>query len=238
MTLFIWRILACVSAVFFVILTALLLSLRLLRNGYYHAFEDDELIKQAHSDNSENAIYFTSGPTRKYIKKYVLCSTAFDRYMVCNFARSFANITYFVVQYNKRKRVKKVLRISESNTGDESKVIALHRACARVDVIVAEVDGVVLNTDVIRPLSLVRIRLQSFLKSFALFLGLFVVRHAILELALEPEMLAVYVNHLFNYAAIGGSFVFAAIGYLIATQCLRGKNAGSLNGGVLEYDFL
>lgn len=238
MTLLIWRVLASVSAAFFVVVTTLLLGLRLLKNGYYRAFEDDELVKETHSDNSANAIYFTSGHTRKYIKKYVLCRTAFDRYMVCNFARSFGRITYFVVQYTKNKRVKKVLRIDETDTGDESKVIALHRACARVNVIVAEADGVTLNTDVIRPLSLAKIRLHSFLKSFALFLGLFVLRHFIVELALDSVRLDVYLNHLFNYAAIAGSFLLAAIGYWISVRCLCGKNAKGLNGGVLEYDFL
>ena len=222
MTVLCWRILCGVSV--------LLLCLHLLKNRYYHNYHDDELIKTERTDNSLNTLYFTHGETRKYIKKYVICKTVYDKFLVCNFADKCAHILYYVLQYNSRKRPIAVLRVEEDITGDSSKVIALDRRCAFVNV--------ALNTDVIRPLSVNRIRLHAFLKSFALFLGLFVLRHVLIELIAGNMFLRQYLTHLFNYIAVGGSFVLAVLHYFITVQCLRGKNGKRLSGGNLTYDFL
>ncbi|MCI8458887.1 MAG: hypothetical protein HFE46_04410 [Clostridia bacterium] len=238
MTVLCWRILCGVSAGAFVGVSVLLLCLHLLKNRYYHNYHDDELIKTERTDNSLNTLYFTHGETRKYIKKYVICKTVYDKFLVCNFADKCAHILYYVLQYNSRKRPIAVLRVEEDITGDSSKVIALDRRCAFVNVVAGTADGVALNTDVIRPLSVNRIRLHAFLKSFALFLGLFVLRHVLIELIAGNMFLRQYLTHLFNYIAVGGSFVLAVLHYFITVQCLRGKNGKRLSGGNLTYDFL
>ena len=136
MTVFIWRLLSAISAALFLALSVLSLCLRLLKNVYYHDFQDDEFIKDVQTESSKNSIYFTSGETRKYIKKYVICKTLYDKFLVCNFNENFKSISYFVVQYSSRKSVIGVLRVNEQATGDSSKVIALNRRCARVNVII------------------------------------------------------------------------------------------------------
>lgn len=238
MTILIWRLLCIISAALFVAVGVILLCLRLLKNVYYHSFEDDELIKEEQKSNSKNAIYFTSGETRKYIKKYVICKTLYDKFLVCNFTGNFRSISYYVVQYTKRRRVLDVLSVQEISTGDSSKVIALERNCARVNIVIGAVDGAVINTDVIRSLSVNKIRLSAFLKSIMLFTGLFVLRHVIAELIGGKEYVAVYMKNFMNYIAIAASFVFAFLGYFISVKCFRNKNVKGLSGGALEYDFL
>lgn len=238
MTVLTWRVLCYVSAGMFIAVSAVLLALHLLQNRYYHDFHEDELIKRERTDNSHNAVYFTHGETRKYIKKYVLCKTAYDTFLVCNFAAKIDTITYFVLQYNRRKRPVAALRVEEKVTGGESKVIALDRRCAYVNVVAGTVDGVSLNTDVIRPLSVAKIRLHALLKSFALFLGLFVLRHVLVEVVAGKAYLRRYLTDLWNYIAVGAALVFAILHYFIAVKCYRGKNAKRLSGGNLVYDFL
>lgn len=238
MTLLIWRILTYISAGLFVAAIVLLFVFRPLKNRYYRSYEENEKIKDVRTDNSVNAIYFTKGETTKYIKKYVLCKTLYDTYLVCNFTRSFRRITFFVMQYNKRKRIQSVLRVDETNTGDTSKVIALNRRCAYVNVVIASTDDTVINADVIRPLSINRIRLYAFLRSLALFLGIFVARQALCELIATPTYLAAYLSNFFHYIAVGAALVLSVMAYFISVLCLRKKNTKGLSGGALEYDFL
>ena len=124
MTVLIWRIATIVSAVFFVAGVLLLLLLRPLRNKYYFAYEENELLKTEKTANSVNSIYFTSGETHKYIKKYVLCKTAYDKYLVCNYAKKFGRISYFVVQYDSRGRAVCALRGGEKHTPPKSRGVS------------------------------------------------------------------------------------------------------------------
>ena len=43
MTMFIWRILGAVSLLVCILCIILVLALRLLKNGYYHEYTEDEL---------------------------------------------------------------------------------------------------------------------------------------------------------------------------------------------------
>lgn len=234
----VWRIAAAAAAGVFVLLFVLLLALRLLRNKYYHNYHEDELIKTERKDNSRNSIYFTHGESNKYIKKYVICKTVYDKFLVCNFTGKCRYIVYFVVQYNRRRKPISVLRIEETVKGDASKVISLSKKCAFVNVEVSVADDKTINTDVIRPLSIPKIRLQSFLKSFAMFCFLFAARHAAIELLLKSTMMRPFLCNWINYVAVGVCLVFAILSYFISVACFRGKNSKRLSGGNLEYDFL
>lgn len=239
MTVLYWRILCYVSAGVFVLLSVVLLCLHLLKNRYYHNYHDDELIKTERTDNSFNSLYFTHGETRKYIKKYVICKTVYDKFLVCNFTAQMKDITYFVLQYGKSKKHPiSVLRVREAVTGDSSKVIALDRRCAFVNIVVGTVDGLTLNTEVIRPLSVNKIRLHSLLNSVVLFLGLLVIRHILVEVIAQKTYLRQYLNGIWNYIALAASFVLSVLAYFISVKCYRVKNGKRLSGGNLVYDFL
>ena len=237
MSLLIWRIICIVSAVLFAATVVTLFVTRLLKNKYYHNCVKDELLKTEKKTNSVNSIYLTSGETKKFIKKYVVCKTAYDRYLVCNFTKSFTQIRFFVIQYTGGKRVVSVLKISDGNTGTASKVIALSRRCEYVNLVVARADGAVINTEVIRPIALPKLRLYAFLKSAAIFFGLFVLRHVIVEI-FGGAIVIQYLNHYLDFAVIGGSFLLAVLSYFVTIACFRRKNVKEANGGVLEYEFV
>ncbi|MCI8488473.1 hypothetical protein [Pumilibacter intestinalis] len=239
MTVFVWRVLCILSAALFAAFAVILICAKFLKNVYYHNFEEDELIKNEQTGNSYNSIYFTSGETRKYIKKYVICKTLYDKFLVCNFARRFKNITYYVMQYSRGKRPVSVLKIDQySTSGDSSKIITLSRRCAYVNVVVGTVDDKVINTDVIRPLAVAKIRLYSLVKSLMLFCGLFAVRHAIVEIIAGESFSKQYFDNLLNYVAIAAAFVLGVLAYFVSVKCFRGKNVKEQSGGAIEYDFL
>ncbi|MCH5147153.1 MAG: hypothetical protein J1F61_03995 [Clostridiales bacterium] len=237
MTLFIWRILSLVSAALFVGGVIFLLCARLLKNKFYHEFHEDELLKTVKTSNSKNSIYLTTGETAKFIKKYVVCKTTYDKYLVCNFAKKFEEISFFVVQFNRRKRAFNVLKITQRSTDDASKVITLSNKCRYVNIIISRADGIDINLNAIRPLAMSRVRIHAAVKGFMLFLSLFVVRHTIIELFGGIYTLQ-YLENFFNYVAIGAAFLLSVIYYFIDVLCFRRKNLRQLNGGALEYEFV
>lgn len=237
LSLFIWRILGLVSAGLFVVGVIVLLGTGLLKNKFYYDFHNDELLKTVKTSNSKNSIYLTTGETSKFVKKYVICKTVYEKFLICNFARKFREISFFVVQYNRNKRAIRVLKITQRDTGEASKVIALSKKCHYVNIVIGSVNGRDINFNAIRPLAMSRVRLHAAIKAFMLFLSLFVIRHAVLELFGGIYMLQ-YLDSFLNYAAIGGAFLLSVLYFVIDVLCFRRRNVTKLNGGAIEYEFV
>ena len=241
MTIFMWRILSVVAASLFLFSVLTLLFGRFLKNRYTHSYTADKVLRTVKATNSRNTIYLTSGDTYKYIKKYVVCKSGMDKYLICNFARKYKKVGYFVVQYTARKRVCSVIRVSETNTTLSSKVIALSRRCSHVNVVISYADLAVINSQIIRPIPRWKLRLYAFFKSLAIFAGIFLLRHAALETlsgSFGWMYMNLFLNSFWNYAIIGAGFLFALIGYFITVLCFRHKNAKESNGGAIEYEFV
>ena len=237
MTITVWRVLCVISAGIFLAGLLIMLFARLLKNKYYHVYTADELVVKNKKTNGKNSVYFTSGETKNYISKYAVCKTEFDKYLVCKFAKKFSYIKYFVLEYSAHGRVVRVQQIDEYDTSLNSKIITLHRRCANVNVVVGKADDLEINTDVIRPFSMKRIRLYALIKSFTFFAFLFAVRHVLLEI-LCKELLGLYLYDMLNYISIAVCFVFALLSYAVTALCFRRKNAKALNGGAVEYEFV
>lgn len=237
MTIFMWRILGVAAAALFVFSVLTLWLARFLKNKYAQAYTKDTVLRKVKATNSRNTIYLTSGETYKYIKKYVVCKSGTDQYVICNFARRFQRIGFYIVQYTLRKRVCAVIRVQETNTTLSSRVVALSKRCAHVNVVVAYADDAEINTEFIRPIARYKIRLYAFFKSIAVFTALFLLRHAALELFGGIYKKA-FLNSFWDYALIGVSFLVALFGYAITVLCFRGKNAKEANGGAIEYEFI
>lgn len=244
MTMLWWRILCLISAVIFIAGVIVLLCTNLTKNKYYHGYHEDELFKKEKTVNSVNSIYLTSGETRRFIKKYVVCKSAYEKYLVCNFTEKFSHVRFYVVQFSRRKKVLSVLDITQKDLTDfSSRIIALKRSCAHVNVVIAEADGTVINQNYVRPISMQRLRLYACLKSTAIFTALFVLRHIICEVMGGSYIYGYnvtfqYLNNWLNYIAIGASFIFALLSYVVTVLCFRRKNAKAANGGALEYEFV
>ncbi len=237
MTIFMWRVLSVVAAALFVFSVLTLFFVRFLKNKYAHSYTEDAVVRKVKATNSFNTIYLTSGQTYKYIKKYVVCKSGLDQYVICNFARRFQRIGFYVMQYSARKRVISVVRVRETNTTTTSRVVALSKRCAHVNIVISYADDADINTEVIRPIARYKIRLYAFFKSLAVFTALFLIRHAVLEVFGGIYKKA-YLNSFWDYAIVGASFLVALLGYAITVLSFRRKNAKEANGGAIEYEFV
>ncbi len=237
MTIFMWRILAVIAAALFLTGVITLFAARFLKNKYTHTYTEDKVLRTVKATNSKNTIFLTSGETYKYIRKYVVCKSGTDKYLICNFARKFKRVGYFIVQYTALKRICSVIRVTETDTTLSSRVIALSKRCAYVNVVISYANSAQINSQVIRPLPRWKIRLFAFFKSLAIFAGLFLLRHAVLEIFGGKYMKA-FMNSYWNYALVGAGFLFALLGYFITVLCFRRKNAKESNGGAIEYEFV
>ena len=225
------------SAVLFVVGVLTLLFTRLLKNKFYHDFHEDELLKTVKTTNSKNSIYLTTGETAKFVKKYVICKTLYDKFLVCNFTKKFEEISFFVVQYNRRKKPIQVYKVTQRGAEDASRIIALSGKCRYVNIIICKADDNEINHNAIRPLSMTKVRIHAAIKAFMLFLATFIVRHAIIELFGGIYTLQ-YLDNFLNYSAIGGAFVLSVIYYFVDVLCFRRKNLNQSNGGAIEYEFV
>lgn len=237
-----WHMLCGGAALLFIIVVLILFFSGILRNRYYRPFKNDELIKQTKTTNSLNKLYFTNGETQTYIRRYVVCKTLYDKYLVCNFVRQFKQISYFVVQYSKLRRVINVSRVCEANTGTSSRVISLGKRCEYVNVIISTADNTVVNSNFIRPVSTTRANMYAFLCSLVIFLSLFVLRHVLVVLISnsqkDVELAAIYFNSMYGYLSLGLALLSAIISYIVTAVCLRRRNISRMTGGALEYEFV
>ena len=148
------------------------------------------------------------------------------------------------MQFSRRKKVISVLDVTQRDLTDvSSRIIALKRSCAHVNVVIAEAEGMVINQDYVRPISMQRLRIYACIKSAAIFAILFVLRHVIVELMggsiiYGRNVAYQYLNNSLNYIAIGASFLLAVCSYLITVLSFRRKNSKAINGGALEYEFV
>lgn len=238
MTLYLWRVLCIVAATLFVVGTLLLFFINGYGNGYFFSFIEDEFLKTEKHSGSVNDIYLTSGETKRYIKKYAVCQSAYEKYLVCNFAERFEEIKYFIVQFSKSKKVINVLEITQSNVSSlSSRVVALKARCQYVNVVISSVNGNVINSDYVRPVTTRKAILAAAANSVTLFALLFVLRHIVVETA-GASAVYDYLNGVYNYVAIAACFALAVASFVITVLCYRSKKGKALNGGALEYEFL
>jgi len=232
-----WSLLFLISVGTFVVLFILIKLTRIMKNRYYHSFHQDELIKETKTVNSKNALYFTYGETFKFIKKYVICKTASDKYLVCNYTRKFKRISYYVIQYGITKKIKSILKITEVDTNDTSKIITLKPGCKYVNVVVCKVEDLDVNSSVIRPVPLSKIKFYAFLRAACIFMFLFALRHIMIVL-ICGDLARFYTESSINEIICMGIGVIAILNWIFTYLNLRKKNLKSLSGGVLEYEFL
>ena len=82
MTILIWRLLSILSVMLFVAGIIVINVTGVAKNKFYNDFKADEFVKKTKEINSTNSLYLTSNPTNKYIKRYVICQSAFDKYLI------------------------------------------------------------------------------------------------------------------------------------------------------------
>ena len=164
MTLQGWRLLTIVFVGIAILIVLFLLLAHLLKNNYRYNCREDKLLKKDKLKGSRYLVYEVLGRSAYYIDKYVLKEKGKSMELICDYVNSFNFISYYVLLFNKRGKLMKIMEISENDTATCSKSIKLPRKCEKINIVVNHVNeddlGVKLKADV----PLVKIKFLRYLK--------------------------------------------------------------------------
>lgn len=233
--MFIWRILFVIACVIFLTTIIILKVFKFRKNVYFREYQKQEFISDKIEAGIKNEFYLTDMETAKYIKRYALRKSKYDKAIICNYTKPFKDISFFVICYNKRKKVIGVLEVSEKNTNQSSKIINLNSATDTVNIYIKKAEDVELNTNVISPISVSNIKRYSLVSAFTLFSFLFMIRHLAIE-CLTNKALA-YMESAWNYIGIAIIFAITVFYFFIMFVFMKRRNSKNRNGGALEYEF-
>lgn len=239
MSVQVWNITYFISIAAFVASAIIMLIFGFTRNRYYKDFHEDELIKKNRTVNGRNALYFTGSETSRFIKKYVICKSGVDKYIICNYNKPYKSIVLFILCYRGKRKPFKAYKYAELNTGIASKVITIPKRTKRINIVVSQVEGQLLNERIIKPISLKHIKLYSLYSAMLTLTGLYMVRHLMGYYLATPGHFESFLNSYENYIIIVLSFVLSLFVMGIARRSNKKKAKKAFSeGGAIEYDFL
>lgn len=221
MTLQGWRLLTIVFAGIAVLIVLFLLLAHLLKNNYRYNCREDKLLKKEKLKGSRYLVYEVLGRSAYYIDKYVLKEKGKNLELICDYVSDSYNfISYYVLLFNKRGKLMKIMEVTENNTATCSKSIKLPHKCEKINIVVNHVNeedlGVKLKADV--PLG--KIKVFAIFESIALFLFLFALRHVLIEILCFNAQLLFLMSD-YNLISIVIIAIFAVINLLLMTGNLK-----------------
>lgn len=231
-----WTVLYGVSLGIFILTLVFLIVRQYRKNKFYKSFHQDDLFKTDKEGGSNNGYYYTSAETRGYIRRYVIRRNIYEKSLICNYDHEYKEITYFVMCYDFRKKVRDVLEITERNTSKTSKIIPLDERTKFVNIYIKKVDGKEINGRIIRPLTAPKIRLFAFFSSICVFTFLFVLAHTMVYF-IAPTHRRQFYNSVIYYIIIGSAFLIALIYFFLVLISYRKKNSKTKEGGTIEYEY-
>ena len=233
-----WDLIFYVSTIVFFISLFFVVVVRFAKNVYFHVFQEDELFKKEKNElrAAKNYIYATSDNTRKYIKKYAICKSGRDKYVVCNYTEQFHFITFYVIGYTRRKRVVEVLEIHDFDTALSSKVICLNKRTKMVNIVVGKVDGTVINSNVIKPIPKFKLGLHALFTSLCVVSGLLSLRQMLI-VNLARFATKSYYDSIYNDIGLIVLGVLFVLIYFFTFEFINIRNNKNRNGGSLDYEF-
>jgi hypothetical protein len=231
-----WNILFIISIVIFALSILVLAIFRFRKNVYLKPFQDDELFDTKNVNGIKSYYYFTSLETKKYIKRYVFRKSPYQRNVILNFSDNFKKISYYILAYSRTKKVIDVVEVTEKPYGVSSRVINLNRKTCYVNIFVKSVDGLDINTNIIQPIPVIKIKYYTTFSALAIFAILFAVRHLVVVImgGLHAKD---FLNSTTNLFLILGTFGVSFLYWICARISLRKKNHQNRRGGSHEYEF-
>lgn len=220
MTLQAWRILttAFLGGAIFIVL--FLLLAHLLKNKYGYTCREDKLAKNEKLKGVRYLVYESLGRSAYYIDKYVLKQKGKKRELICDYVTNYTFISYYVLLFNKKGKLMKIMEIAENNTATCSKSIKLANKCEKVNIVVNHVNDEDLGVNLKADVGLGKIKVFAVFESIALFLFLFVLRHALIEiLCFDSQLLFLMSDYnLISIAIIAG---FSLINFVLVLRNLK-----------------
>lgn len=229
-----------ISALLLVIAIIIILKVaKFNKIEYYHAYVADECLENVTNSSlpGEVKIYASSKLNATYLKKYIVNKDGSDKILICNYTKPFRVIEYFVFVYNKNHKLKDVLQVKERETTTTSRVIGLPANAYDVNIVIKQVDGIALNSEIIKPMQNKKIVLNAFLISLAIFLSFFVLRQAILYIGFLAYSTYFLLESPLNIMTMAVILFLSLLNFVLIYVSLRRRNKKMRQGGILENEY-
>lgn len=233
----IWTIILIVSIILLIASITLLIIKKYKKCYYYFDYVEDELIKEEAKTNSYNYLYFTHGEAIKYIPKYVYCVSNYDKFVICSYKQEFKEISFFVLCYDKNNKIISAKNYQEFNTNSSSKIISLNKKTKSINIIIASINKVAINTGVLKPLKISKINKYSALLGVSVASALNIIRHFV-GLIICQKKFDYFLSQTTNLVLFIGSLAIGLITCLIFMISIRRKNVKCSKGAAIEYEFI
>jgi len=230
-----WRILFVLAIIVFTTTVILLNILKCRKNLYFRDYQTQDFISEKIEGGIKNLFYLTDIETGKYIKRYALRKSRYDKALICNYAKSFKYISFYVICYNKKQKPIDVLEVIEENTNNSSKIINLDKNTDTVNIYIKKAENVEFNTNVIIPISISKIKKFALISSIMLFSLLFMIRHIVIEFLGNKSL--PYLESIWNGLGILIILAISIMYFFLAYVLMKKRNCKNRNGGALEYEF-
>ena len=220
MTLQSWRLLTAVLLGVMVFILLLLLLSHMLKNKYGYTCREDKLIKSEKHKGSRYRVYEVLGRSAYYIDKYVLRNHGKNVELICDYVNSYTFISYYVLLFNKKGRLMRIMEIAENNTATCSKPIKLPNKCEKVNIVANQVNDEELGVKLKAQVALGKIKAFSIMESMALFCFLFTLRHVLIEvLCFNSQLL--FLMSTYNAISIAIIVLFSFINLFMLQSNLK-----------------
>ena len=215
-----WRLLTIIFSIIFVLLILILLMSKPLKNKYNYACREDQLVKSEKRKGARYNVYSVFGRSAYYVDKYILKEVGKHKTLICDYVKNYQFIAYYLLLFNKKGNIIKIMEVSEYNTTFCSKAIKLPRRCTKINVVVKNVDDKDLNINLVGQVSKPAVIVFSIFESVALFCFLFALRHVLIEIiCLDTKI--IFLRSTYDVYSIVLIALFAFINYLIISSRLK-----------------
>ena len=220
MTLQSWRLLTAVFLGIMVFIILFLLLAHMLKNKYGYTCREDKLIKNEKHKGSRYRVYEVLGRSAYYIDKYVLRNHGKNIELICDYVNSYTFISYYILLFNKKGRLLRIMEVAENNTATCSKPIKLPNKCEKVNIVANHVNDEDLEVKLKAQVALGKIKVFSVFESIALFLFLFTLRHMLIEILCFNSQL-LFLMSTYNVISIVIIAVFSVVNLFMLQSNLK-----------------
>lgn len=215
-----WRLLAIISIILCIVLFLIIKGSKLLVNKYYYSCREDKLEKTQKRKGARYDVFECLGASARFIDKYIIKHVGKKKTLICDYVESFKYISYYVLLFDKRKKLMKIMEISEHSTAFCSKPITLPKKCEKINIVVNHINEDDLGIKLKGEVSLGKIKAFSILETIALFCFLFSFRHLLIEiLCLDSKL--IFMQSIYNVISILIIAFFAFLNYFILSSKLK-----------------
>ena len=217
-----WRLATIIFLIIFVLIILLLLLIKPLKNKYNYACREDHLIKSERKKGARYNVYSVLGRSAYYIDKYILKSVGKSKVLICDYVKNYDYISYYLLLFNKKNTLMKIMEVNEYNTSFCSKPIKLPKRCEKVNIVAKKINEEDQNINLVGVVSKPAVILFSIFESIALLCFLFVLRQVLVEIICFDTK-TIFVTSSYDSYIIVIIIVISFINYLIISSRLLKK---------------